>query len=389
MKSCINLYILSAYSDRFSGYDTFQEEFLKGMQQQEGFSLHVVIEEYPTKEIRKEKKEGISYIYIPQIGENRFEALESYLGSAIESSARMVFLSNFFPAIFNVRAIKKLFPHARLIHVVHDFPWLSRFMGNEKGYMDYILNGRENPLSPQDDRFIRYCTYDMMESFKSMDMIVSLCESTYHMLTNFYGISSEKIRLIRNGMADYTIRHQADEHRHIRQRYNLPLSETLVLLVGRLTYSKGTDRIGALLNCIDSSTKWRLVYAGADDIYKWIPADRAASVVPLGFRNRQEMLELYSAVDLGLFPSRHEQCSYSGIEFLMHDIPVIATPAYGVRDMFHAGNAIMVSDVHQQITEEDMEAKRGWARDSYLKHYTSEEMNRQYVSLITKSTTIL
>lgn len=380
--------MLAVYSERFSGYDTFQEEFLKGMQQQEGFNLHVIVEEYPTKEVRKEEKGGISYIYIPQIGENRFEVLEFYLGSAIESNAKMVFLSNFFPAIFNVKAIKNLFPHARLIHVVHDFPWLSRFMGNEKEYMDYIQNGREYLLSTQDERFIRYCTYDIIESFKSIDMIISLCESTYRMLTDFYGISPKKIRLIRNGMADYMVHHKADEYQHIRLKYNLPLSETLVLLVGRLTRSKGADRISTLLNCINSLAKWRLVYAGPDDIYKWIPTPMVDLVVSLGFRNRQEMLEIYSAVDLGLLPSRHEQCSYSGIEFLMHDIPVIVTPAYGVKDMFHTGNAIVIFNAHQQITTEEIETKKGWARDSYLKNYTNEKMNRQYVSLITKLTTI-
>lgn len=378
----IDLYILEAYNARFSGYNTFREEFLKGIMQNERFHLHIVLEESPIEAIKEERKNAITYLYLPKINQNKFEVLESYLKAAIKPTPKMVFFSNFFPAIFNVKAIKKLFPQAKIIHIIHDFPWLSIFLGNETLYMDYIHHNKKNRLSPQEDRFVRYCTYDIMESFQSIDKVVSLCETTAGMLKDFYLLDPEKICLIPNGMEDYTVHYGKSEPSSIKQKYHLPQDGLLIVMVGRLTRPKGADRIFELLNRIDPSIKYYLIYAGEDDIYKWIPSDRADSVLSLGFKNRSEMMEIYSVSDLGLFPSRHEQCSYVGIELLMYNIPVITTPSYGVKDMFHAENSIVISDSQKVITLKEIESKKGAARDAYLKNYTSERMGKDYRSLI-------
>lgn len=298
----------------------------------------------------------------------------------------MIFISNSFPAIFNVKTIRKLFPKAKIMHIVHDLPWLTIFNGNETAYMNYIQSDENEILSPQEDKFVRYCTYDIVASFKEMDIIISLCRSTYQLLTDFYDIPSEKVRLIANGMKDYSMQYQEKENGAIRKKYCLPESELLVLLVGRLTYSKGANRIENLLSQIAPSVNYKLIYAGSSDIYQWISPKMAESVIPLGFKKRSEMLELYSITQLGLFPSYHEQCSYVGIEFLMHGIPVIATSAYGVRDMFYLDNAFIVSNTITPITVEAIKNKRNQARKTYLRNYTDINMCKQYASLIIELT---
>ena len=379
---CVDIYILEAYDTHFSGYKTFQEEFLKGLVQCDRFKLHIIIEDYPIISVKKEIENSISYTYLPKIIQNKFETLEYYLKTTIENTPKMVFFSNFLPAIFNVKAVRKIFPHAKIIHIIHDFPWLSIFSGNEISYMDYIQNREKKLLCPRDDKFVRYCTYDIIESFNSIDIIVSLCESTYCMLKDFYGVDQEKIRLIPNGMKDYSVRHLNSERFYIRQKYGFPECELLILMVGRLTHSKGADRIVKLLNRIDSSIKYSLIYVGEDDIYQWIPFEMGNSIISLGFKSRLDMFEIYSVCDLGVFPSRFEQCSYVGIEFLMYDIPVIATSSYGVRDMFNAENSFVVPDCQDGISLEYIESNKRSARESYLKNYTSERMIKDYVSLI-------
>lgn len=378
----VNIYILEAYNTHFSGYKTFLEEFLKGLVQCDRFKLHIIIEDYSIISAKKEIENSISYIYIPKITQNKFEMLEYYLKNMIENTPKMVFFSNFLPAIFNVKAINKLFPHAKIIHIIHDFPWLSIFSGNEKNYIDYIQNREKHNLCPRDDKFVRYCTYDIVESFNSIDIIVSLCKSTYCMLKDFYGVNQEKIRLIPNGMKDYSVRHLNTEHSYIKQKYCLPENGLLILMVGRLTHSKGADRIVNLLNRIDASIKYYLIYVGEDDIYQWMPLEMTNSIISLGFKSRLDMFEIYSVCDLGVFPSRFEQCSYAGIEFLMYGIPVITTSSYGVRDMFNADNSFIISDYQDIISLEDIETKKRNVRDFYLNNYTSERMINDYISLI-------
>ena len=377
----IDLYLLEAYCDRYTGYDTFRNEFLEGMRQYGNICLHVVIEEYPTKHIYSEYKGKVMYIYFPKTSENKFAVLESFFNSAIKETSSMVFISNFFPAIFNVKAIKSSFPNAAVIHIIHDFPWLSLFNGNEVNYINYILGNGEKNLSLQDDKMVRYCTYDIIESFELFDKIVCLCKSTHQLLIDFYDINAEKIHLIPNGMADYAIHCQNDKGLYIKKKYNIPNDRMIILLSGRLTCAKGSDRICELLNQIDKSIRYCMVYVGQDDINRWVPSNMQIPIVQLGFKNFQEMQEIYSITDLGLFPSRFEQCSYAGIEYLMNGIPVLYVPSYGVRDMFNSENAFPVIE-HNQITFREINEKRSAVRNSYFKSYTRKNMISQYVSLI-------
>lgn len=378
----IDVYLLDAYNTSYSGYDTFRKEFLDGMKRWNFLNLHVIVEDSPEQQLVKKKEKDITYIYFPKIREKRFSVLEYYMKECIAPATNMVFISNSFPAIFNVKTIRKLFPKAKIIHIVHDLPWLTIFNGNETAYMNYMQSDENEILSPQEDKFVRYCTYDIVTSFREIDRIISLCQSTYQLLTDFYDIPSEKVRLIANGMKDYSMQYQEKENYAIRKKYGLPESELLVLLAGRLTYSKGANRIEKLLDQIAPSVNYKLIYAGSSDIYQWISPKMSKSVIPLGFKKHSEMLELYSITQLGLFPSYHEQCSYVGIEFLMHGIPVITTPAYGVKDMFHQENAFIVSDIATPITEKAIKSKQNQAKASYLKYYTNEKMCKQYVSLI-------
>ena len=377
----IDLYLLEVYQNRYTGYDTFRNEFLGGMLQHKEICIHVIVEEFPTERIFKKIKNGVTYIYFPKINRNKFETLESFYQLAIKRTPKMVFVSNFCPLIFNVKAIKSLFPDAKTIHVIHDFPWLSIFNGDEQEYMDYITGNSRRKLTIQDDKFVRYCTYDFLKSFESIDRVVCLCESTYKMLVDFYNISVEKICLIPNGMADYSILFQKDEYSCIRKKFGIPEDGMIVLLSGRLTYSKGADRICELMKRIYKSEKFYLIYVGQDDVNEWLLHNSRFHVISLGFLNFQEMHEIYSITDLGLFPSRFEQCSYAGIEYLMYGIPVLYIPCYGVRDMFDNKNAfpLILTDF---ITLEEISKKRKVGRSSYLKNYTRKDMIEKYTCLI-------
>lgn len=379
----IDVYLLEVYQNRYTGFDTFRNEFLEGMLQYKELNLHVVVEEYPTDSIYAEVKRNITYIYFPKINGNKFMTLESFFRLAIKKTARMVFMSNFCPIIFNVKAIKKIFPNAKVLHVIHDFPWLSTFKGDETAYVNFILGNGNGELTVQDDKFVRYCTYDLLESFELMDRIVCLCKSTYKILLDFYNISIEKVCLIPNGIADYMTPFQSDEFLRIRKKFGVPNDGIIVLLSGRLTYSKGADRIYEYLSRISRLKKFYLMYMGQDDMNEWLPSNYSFPIIPLGFLNLQEKHEIYSITDLGLFPSRFEQCSYVGIEYLMHGIPVLFTPSYGIRDMFDCHNAFSLNDTNP-ITLKAVIDKREIARESYLKNYTRKRMVDKYTSLIFK-----
>lgn len=379
-ESKTNLYLLKAYTKYATGCDTFMKELLKGMSRHGAFNLHVIVEDSPVQHITKERKDGLTYIYFPEIRQNKFAELEACMSEAVDKSPGMIFVSNFFPVIFNVKAVRKLFPHAKFVHIIHDLPWLAAFGGNENAYMDYIMGRGSNGMNDHDGKFVKYCTYDILESFDLSDRIVCLCQSTYRMLTDFYEIPTEKVRLIRNGVEDHAASGYRASRDCVMRKYNIPREGLLVMLVGRLTHSKGSDRIGKLLDMLSPDILYNVVYAGNDDVGKWLTETAYGPIINVGPRNQEEMQELYSVADLGLFPSRHEQCSYAGIEFLMNGIPVIYFPDYGVKDMFNSGFSFEYSTLHT-ITAGQIEAKKHAARNEYLRNYTAKEMLCRYVSL--------
>lgn len=379
------LYLLTAHTDGYTGCDTFCEELLKGLVRLGRFRLQVLILDSPDTAIRRETHGDITFLYLPWSRQHKFAATEHCLLQAVTPAPNAVFVSNFFPALFHTKAIRKLFPFARICQVVHDLPWLTVFSGDETAYMNYLTDEHTERFAPEKDKFVRYCTYDLLETFRMADRIVCLCPTTFRLLTDFYGIPSRKIRLICNGMEDYATPLSVYDRACLRQKYGFPLHAPILSMVGRLTLSKGADRIEAMLDGLEAASAYRLVYVGNDDISQWLSREKLSRTTSVGFRTRKEMQEIYSVVDGALFPSRHEQCSYVGIELLMHGLPVLATPAYGVRDMFTKENAVLLTPGSMPVTRTELEAHREAARNSYLTRYTLDGMIKRYSALLRES----
>jgi len=100
--------------------------------------------------------------------------------------------------------------------------------------------------------------------------------------------------------------------------------------------------------------------------------------------------------DIWLTLSYYEECSYVGIEMMMHGLPVVASDGYSVKNMFHDGeNALVarISDVQRpRVFEKNLaeallrllrsdELRQDLGRKSrayYLSHYRAEIMRERY-----------
>lgn len=288
----------------------------------------------------------------------------------------MIFITNFFPAIFNLSAIKNLFPKAKIIHIIHDLPWLTIFQGNQIEYRHALLE------KPSTNRFISCVTYDIVRSFTIADKVVCLCQSTSEFISEAYGIPIEKKELISNGLPDIREELSDDEINAIYQKYNISQDQKIVIYAGRLTKSKGADRIQPTVTALTQKFPCHLIYAGADSIAEWIDDTAPFSISPVGFLSRTELFKLYALADIGLFTSRHEQCSFSGIEMLMHGLPVISWPEFGVKDMFTCDNSILMPDGIKNLTESHLSTIRHNARKTFLKQYDGTIMQKRYIELV-------
>ncbi len=141
----------------------------------------------------------------------------------------MIFITNFFPAIFNLSAIKKLFPKAKLIHIIHDLPWLTIFNGNQSEYRQTLLE------KPAKNKFINYVTYDIVRSLAIVDKVICLCQSTSDFIFDAYDTPVEKQELIYNGLPDIREELSNIEKGTICDKYNVPQDKKSIMYAGRLT----------------------------------------------------------------------------------------------------------------------------------------------------------
>lgn len=381
-ENIVNIFIIEAFEDRINGYKTFKECLIEGLLSVDQFSISIITEEAPINCVTRSKCGNISHISFPKIEKDKFLNLELLFSKEIPKMNNMIFISNYYPAVFNAEAIKKVFPDSKLIHVIHDLPWLSKLNGNVCRYIDW-LQGKTASLSANDEEFLLYTSLDIMKTGREADISVCLCENTFNMMADIYEIPEEKLYLINNGLKDKYIHMDLITKSKFRAKYGIPQDKQLILCIGRLSVAKGTDRLkGMLKKIIPAVGNACLAYIGEDNIFNWIDNETLIQIIPLGVKNREEIFELYSIADFGIISSRYEQCSYVGIEMLMSGLPVFTNEAPGLSDMFTHDNSLILTIGDKIINIDNLALIKYSARKTYLSKYSQEIMTKKWIDLI-------
>ncbi len=152
-----------------------------------------------------------------------------------------------------------------------------------------------------------------------------------------HGIARERIRIFPNTIDVEAYRAAARAARSrapaIRERLGLP--EKYVLFAGRLVEAKGLPDLLAALDRLGEAAP-ELVAAGVGPLDVLL-RDRPR-VHSLGFRDRDELIELYALADSCVVPSRDEPWGVVVNEALACGCPVIASDAVGAaRDLVRDG----------------------------------------------------
>jgi glycosyltransferase involved in cell wall biosynthesis len=128
--------------------------------------------------------------------------------------------------------------------------------------------------------------------------------------------------------------------------------------------------------------------------------DVAAKVSYTGLISKAELSRWYQISDMGVIASFTEQCTYTGIEMMMHGLPVIASDGFGVRTMFQDGVNAKIAKIGNRkkpkefsdnlafailelLSCEELCEKLGKeARKTYETYYSAEKMQAGYENLL-------
>ena len=211
------------------------------------------------------------------------------------------------------------------------------------------------------------------------------------------GLGGVPTRLIPNGVDTrrFTPATPA-ERKGIRASLGLHADEPIALFVGRLERRKGLDvLLTAWADLARRPGPPRLLVAGPGEAEGWMTQARALGlegwVSFLG--GREDVADLYRAVDLFVFPSRAEGCPNAVLEAMASGLPVVATNVAGNRETVgedsRAGWLVPAEDpmalaevVRTIVASPDLRQKVGvTAREVAEERFAIRRVGGQYLSL--------
>ena len=293
--------------------------------------------------------DGIEHIMIPLNskpygGELYAHAMVALLAEYLPTEEHCVFHFNYFQHYDLARLLKSSYPHCQLIFAIHYFGWCFALNGNVTRFRDIV---QKNEIVEEMDRGVLQDYRDDTRFFALCDKVIALSSFTANLLETDYGVASEKICLVYNGMDTKEL--TADFH------YHEEVKRKDILFVGRLDSIKGIDYIiKAFRLLLERGMDAHLTLVGDGNFSQYLSLCDGIwnRVTFTGKINKTQLAELYRSATIAVQPSFHEQCSYSAIEMMGHGIPLITTDTTGLGEMMDYTPECMICIDEKDFDEE-------------------------------------
>lgn len=297
----------------------------------------------------------------------------------IPNGERSIIFINFWPASIIASSIKRFLPLCKIVQIIHDLPWLTVFNGDSACFLSSLASDFKNIKDEKLRKFLRCSTVDAFNTFNIVDRIVCLCRDTLEMLNSCYGVPIRKVSLICNAVPDLS---GCDHYSGLLEVANCNRATVRLLFIGRPTLSKGWDKIIDVAGEIrESGADCKITCAGSTRFRAHIPDTLNMVFDDVGILDHMDVLGLIKSCDAILIPSRHEQCSYVGMESLMMGKEIFVCGGFGIVNMFNNTNSHKLGSFKD--LEKSLSIKKGdRARTDYLNYYVPEIFKESYIQLI-------
>ena len=304
----------------------------------------------------EEDKEGVIHYFLPGI-EGKMET--SMYFKSIVYTLRDLVADKGERALFHLNAhlqhqmvgdLRHLFPNCLILYSIHYFNWIFSLSGSTN-YLKEILFEDIKLWGTLSAQCIRSDFRQEQMLFRDVDRVLCLSRFAYDIVANIAEIETEKLSLVYNGLKDERKSYSQDELQDIRRKYCLNQSEKIILFAGRLDQVKGVVHIiKAYKELKKEYSNCHLVMVGEGDFsyYLEIAEETCGSILFTGRLEQAKLYELYAIAYVGVMQSFHEQCSYVGIEMMMHGLPIIGTNSSGLDEMIIEGETGLKLPVIEQ-----------------------------------------
>lgn len=341
----INLYIFNEISPAaFYGIGTYIRELTESLIDS-GINIFVVHLYSDKPKVILEDKDGVRHWFIPspntsnktlsrkRLNELYYKNVVYFLQLLIKDTNALIFHLNYMHQQPLCEELRR-FISCKIILVIHYFDWCFPLSGNTIRFRKLLSQNEDTP----EDHFIFKTIQEEKEFLLITDKIICLCKSTEELLKKDYGIASDRLNVVYNGLS-----YNANEQICVetkRKEFRIPSNVPVILFVGRLDNIKGLEyalrAFRIVLNKLPTS-KMLIVGNGLYDNYMKECEDIWMSIAFTGRLEKNKLYELYSIADIGVISSLYEQCSYVAIEMMMYGLPLVTSTAGGLREMVDEG----------------------------------------------------
>ncbi|MDR1581806.1 MAG: TIGR04157 family glycosyltransferase [Prevotellaceae bacterium] len=313
----------------------------------------------------------------------------------IPDTKNIVFHFNYWQNLSMTDNLKNIF-NCKTVLAIHYMNWCFGLNGNLL-HLKTILSKDEKDLD-ENEKNIRNSFNHEKQSVENADAVISLANYTSGVLCSEYGVNSDKITTIYNGLQDALKPTMSKKTIRLKAKYHIAQNEKLILFAGRLDPVKGMDKlIGAFRKVLKQKPDCRLIIAGEGNfsVYFAKARDIWAKIIFTGRIEQSKLFEFYRIADIGVMPSTHEQCSYTAIEMMMHGLPLIASTTTGLSEMVEdkvSGLKVPVREYKNKVTVSEnllaehilyllnspkiLSEMKKQSRRRFLNRYTAEIMRK-------------
>lgn len=189
--------------------------------------------------------------------------------------------------------------------------------------------------------FLRIFEEKMLERSKRL---IAVSDFTRKELTQYYGISEAKIRVIHNGV-DTKKFHSAEDKRKIKAELGFNTDDPTILSVGRLYARKGLFTLIESMPAVKKrfpNAKFIISGKGQSNEMKKLVdhAERLGvqgNIVFTGYFPDAKLPKLYQAADVFAFSTFYEHHPFAVLEALSSQLPVVTTTVGGIPETITDG----------------------------------------------------
>jgi len=367
------VYIIDEYvSSKTNGIGTYIGALTHCLKDS-GINVCLVSCSHDTHRFRIELKDGVKHMQFPTISGffgQYYQVIDKFLRLYITDSPENTFLFNHTPCEFLVKTVKSSFPQSKAVFVIHDMVWTGQMQGDKNVFKKFVSESSHSALPPS--------FKEEKRMFEAVDNIIALAGETVDLLESVYNVCNSKIRLIHNGLLDTHLHLDEFSRSQLKNKLFIPENEKVILFVGRVKQVKGIYQIiNALKTVVKTRSDFRLVVAGTLFEAKNVTSqlcEIASKITFTGQISKEELSQWYQIADIGLLASYWEQCSYTGIEMMMHGLPIVASDGFCLGDMFIDNENAKVAKIGDRRHPEEFENNLSIA---LLELLDSEELRRE------------